>query len=405
MRARRQTTVRVTTVAPNARAGPRGRARFRAAPPSRTRRNKATGQIAISPISTAASTSSPRAAPSSSESLTSPIPTPPRLTSASTSTTAAAPSEYPTHSAARSPKKASCATSTMPAAGSSTLFGSRQRSRSTAASSTRTARKKAAMRHPEPITSADSPPRALTRRELEHGAGATPARRPPGSKRRRYVEHVHAPIEEHRIDGKAHERRVDGAGGAEENPLAGLERGTAEQAPQTSGDAVGERAGVAHDAARAIEDAGGHSAAPTQCLDDAVEAREKDDDEYRRQDQEGQWEQHLDRSLLRLLLNDLAAARSQIAREVAHDLADGDAHRLALRDGAAERSHGGRVAPPEHVLERLIQAESQALLLQREPDLLAQGAAHPLGSAAQRGVEAESRLEGDHEQVDQLRKL
>ena len=56
--------------------------------------------------------------------------------------------------------------------------------------------------------------------------------------------------------------------------------------------------------------------------------------------------------------------------EVAHDLPDRDAERLALDDRAHEHAHPGVSARLEQVLQRLVHGEAHALLLQRQPQLL-----------------------------------
>src|SRR4051812_33626505 len=53
-----------------------------------------------------------------------------------------------------------------------------------------------------------APPR-FARRELQDGASAAPAGEPPGPQIGRPVEDAQVPVEERRVDGEAHEARVD----------------------------------------------------------------------------------------------------------------------------------------------------------------------------------------------------
>src|SRR5687768_12122565 len=78
------------------------------------------------------------------------------------------------------------------------------------------------------------------------------------------------------------------------------------------------------------------------------------DDEHRREDEEDQGEEDLDRRPLRALLRLLTPALAHLDGEVAHDLTDRDAERLALGDRAYERAHGRCLTSREQVAERLL---------------------------------------------------
>src|SRR2546423_5895225 len=81
--------------------------------------------------------------------------------------------------------------------------------------------------------------------------------------------------------------------------------------------------------------------------EERVEGREQQDDEHRREDQEHEREQQLDRRLLRPFLCCRATALAHLERKRAHDLADRDTERLALKHRADERAHRRGVAAHE----------------------------------------------------------
>ena len=95
----------------------------------------------------------------------------------------------------------------------------------------------------------------------------------------------------------------------------------------------------------------------------------------------------------------------QLEREVPHDLARRDAHRLALGDRAREHAYAGRVDAGEQVLERLDERQAHVLLLQRQPNLGRRAArgSSPAGET-ERLREAEAGLERHDEEVDQVGK-
>ena len=75
---------------------------------------------------------------------------------------------------------------------------------------------------------------------------------------------------------------------------------------------------------------------------------------------------------------------------------------LALQDRAHERAHRRGVRALEEVRERLLGRESHVLLLQRQSQLLAEGAVHAPRRHLERAAEADARLDGGDEHVDQL---
>ena len=113
-------------------------------------------------------------------------------------------------------------------------------------------------------------------------------------------------------------------------------------------------------------------------------------------------EEHLDRRLLRALLGVGAAALAELDREVPHDLAGRDAHRLALGDRAREHPHAGRVDAAEEVLERLDEREAHVLLLQRQAHLAGERLLDLRRGEPQRLREAEACLERHDDEVDQV---
>ena len=92
----------------------------------------------------------------------------------------------------------------------------------------------------------------------------------------------------------------------------------------------------------------------------------------------------------------------ELDREVPHDLARRDAHRLALRDRAREHAHARRVDAREEVLERLDEREAHVLLLQRQAHLGRERLLDLRRGEPQRLREAEAGLERDDEEVDQV---
>src|SRR5207302_4871616 len=98
-----------------------------------------------------------------------------------------------------------------------------------------------------------------------------------------------------------------------------------------------------------------------------------------------------------------AAPLAHLEGEAAQDLPDRDAEPLALHHCPYERTDRRSGAAIEHVRERLKRRQAHALLLERDPELVAERPLHPLAGDLERGGEAEARLDGDDEQVDQLR--
>ena len=100
-----------------------------------------------------------------------------------------------------------------------------------------------------------------------------------------------------------------------------------------------------------------------------------------------------------------AAARRRFRISIARlrrICADRDAEQLALHHRARERLDRRSRAAADHVLERLDRREAHPLLLEHDPQLVAERSLHPLAGELERGAEAESRLDRDDEQVDQL---
>src|SRR5215213_7996533 len=135
------------------------------------------------------------------------------------------------------------------------------------------------------------------------------------------------------------------------------------------------------------------------------QARIEHDDEDHRQDQEGQRKENLDRGLLRPLLDELPPALAQVVAEAPHDLPDRDAELLALRDGPDEGANRRGVTALDHVLQRLLDAQPEPVLLEGQGQLLPQGALHSGGRPLERGGESQAGLERHHQEVDQLRHL
>ena len=90
---------------------------------------------------------------------------------------------------------------------------------------------------------------------------------------------------------------------------------------------------------------------------------------------------------------------------VPHDVAHRDAERLALDDRAREERDAARVGALLEVHERLVDGQAHVLLLQRQPQLLAERAADPVGCRPHCRREAEAGLDRDDEEVDQLGQL
>ena len=72
---------------------------------------------------------------------------------------------------------------------------------------------------------------------------------------------------------------------------------------------------------------------------------------------------------------------------------------------AHEDAHVRRVRAPAEALDRLVDREAHALLLQREAELLAERVGHALRRDAHRREDAEAGLDRDDEQVDHVRHL
>src|SRR4029079_18028888 len=104
-------------------------------------------------------------------------------------------------------------------------------------------------------------------------------------------------------------------------------------------------------------------------VEDVHHHRQEDDDEERGHDQEEDREQDLDGRLLRPLLRVRPLTLSELDRQVPHDLARRDTHRLALGDRARKHPDPGRVDASEEVLEGLDQRQAHVLLLQRQAHL------------------------------------
>ena len=126
-----------------------------------------------------------------------------------------------------------------------------------------------------------------------------------------------------------------------------------------------------------------------------IDHRHEQHDEERRHDQERDREEHLHRRLLRPLLGVGPPTLPELDREVPHDLARRDAHRLALCDRAGEHAHAGRVDAAEEVLERLDERQAHVLLLQRQPHLAGERLLDLRRREPERLREAETRLERD----------
>jgi hypothetical protein len=89
--------------------------------------------------------------------------------------------------------------------------------------------------------------RGLAGGQLEHGSGTPATRCPPRTDRRRNLHDPVRAVEEDRVDGEAHEGRVDRSGRPEQHPLTGGETSTPEQAAQASERGLREETPLADD--------------------------------------------------------------------------------------------------------------------------------------------------------------
>src|SRR5262245_31900428 len=103
-----------------------------------------------------------------------------------------------------------------------------------------------------------------------------------------------------------------------------------------------------------------------------------DDDEDRRQDQEHERYQQLDRRFLSLLLGHLTTALAHVDRKISHDLTDRYAEPFSLDHRAYERTQVRGVDALAHLIERFGQRCSHPLLLECEAHLLAERSAQPV---------------------------
>ena len=139
-----------TTRPPRARKGPNGSVDLRAARPPRTSVASATGNTLMNATVMAPITPAPRPAPSSTTSLTSPIPINEGLMRLGIRKKMPATIAASMNSKDRSGEIAICATRTIAVAGNTIRFGMIRRSRSVAASTTSTAAMNAAITAPPP---------------------------------------------------------------------------------------------------------------------------------------------------------------------------------------------------------------------------------------------------------------
>src|SRR5205085_3280239 len=86
------------------------------------------------------------------------------------------------------------------------------------------------------------------------------------------------------------------------------------------------------------------------------QSRPEDDDEHRREDEEDEREEHLDRRLHRLLLGRGLTLQARVRRLDAEDPPERDPELVGLDDRAREARDLRRVAPPGHLLQRLLAA-------------------------------------------------
>ena len=143
----------------------------------------------------------------------------------------------------------------------------------------------------------------------------------------------------------------------------------------------------------------------TELVRDRDDRGEQDHDEHRGEDEEDEREQHLDRRLLRHLLGRGLAALPHLVGHRSHDVTHRDAERLALDDRAGEERDASCVGALLQVHERLVDGQAHVLLLQRQPQLLPERPADPIGCGPHCLREAQAGLDRDDEEVDQLGQL
>ena len=197
--------------------------------------------------------------------------------------------------------------------------------------------------------------------------------------------------------------------------IAGLEDPERRHEPRPRGGSASGVAGRARRPAPGSRRVNSANSAPTslrlmthrRCVDVNVSiAGASRTTKMRREDQPDEREEDLDRRLLRPLLGGRPPALAHLHGEVAHDLADRDAERLALADRAHERAHA--VACPTRssmFASDLVGRQAHGLLLHRQAQLVAERAAEALGRDLHRAGEAEAGLDRDHEQVHELGQL
>src|ERR671934_2195924 len=87
----------------------------------------------------------------------------------------------------------------------------------------------------------------------------------------------------------------------------------------------------------------------TERLQEQDEGGTKQHDEHRREDQDHEWEEDLDRRFLCTFLSGRSPTPPHLLSEIAHDLSNRDTKRLALDDRTHEGAHRRRVDAVEHV--------------------------------------------------------
>ena len=168
----------------------------------------------------------------------------------------------------------------------------------------RSTRASAALREAHATRSPTSSPRRRDSpcRKLDHLARAAARDGAPGPDLVLDLDDDLVGVEEDRVDGKAHERGVDAPARPQHHALALPEILATEQPSHAAMGAVGHDDALADDpTVFPAERQCRHGSLLAERVDDADDHRRQDHDEECREDEEDQWEEHLDRHLLRPL--------------------------------------------------------------------------------------------------------
>ncbi len=123
----------------------------------------------------------------------------------------------------------------------------------------------------------------------------------------------------------------------------------------------------------------------------------------RREDAADEREEHLDGRLGGHLLGTLATLDAELLGLHLEDVGDGHTELFGLDDGADEVGQGRHVGATHHLLERVASRLADANLCERPAELVGERTLGLLDDLGQRGVEAETGLDRDGEQVERVR--